>query len=433
MQLSRFLKIFPCPGRPGYVVLYSTATAALALVPDDLYRRLMDGCAAPDDEKRLSGLGMMVSSREEEGRNALVRLDNINKNNTLLHLIAVLNLDCNFACPYCFEVTLKDKSYMSRETADHLLSFIDKRLTGNKKSLCVDFYGGEPLLSIDSITYIASRAKEAAEKKGAAWSFSLVTNGSLFTRKTAQALVPLGLARAQITVDGPPAVHNKSRPFKTGAPSFDTIIKNIRETCDLVKINITGSFEEHTWRQFPLLLDHLIQEGITPDKIAGVKFAPVVRRPRDVRVPAEFNSGCMSINDPWVIEAGMQLRQEILKRGFPSHKLMPMPCSVDMDGEYTVNYDGMLYKCPCFIGRKEFCVGDVQTGMGQYRSVYACDRWKNKECLECGYLPLCYGGCKYMSLVQTGTLESLDCKKPFFDAALETLIQQDITHKKGAA
>jgi uncharacterized protein len=94
----------------------------------------------------------------------------------------------------------------------------------------------------------------------------------------------------------------------------------------------------------------------------------------------------------------------------------------------VVNYDGLIYKCPGFIGKKGFEVGDLETGVRDYSSAYRLDIWKNEECAECEYLPLCFGGCRYMAFSRNGNMDSLDCKKEYLDASLETLVKQDIKY-----
>lgn len=140
------------------------------------------------------------------------------------------------------------------------------------------FTGGEPLLSIGLIKSISRKLKSLVESQGASYSFTLVTNGSLFKRKVAEELVPLGLEGLKITLDGPAEIHNRYRPFKLGAGSFDAIIKNIKETWDLVKISIGGNFDRTNYEKFILLLDYLEKTGLTPDRISSVKFDPIMNR-----------------------------------------------------------------------------------------------------------------------------------------------------------
>ena len=93
-----------------------------------------------------------------------------------------------------------------------------------------------------------------------------------------------------------------------------------------------------------------------------------------------------------------------------------------------VNYDGSIYKCPGLIGREAYKIGDIKTGVKDYLKSHNLDNWKNEECLDCAYLPLCFGGCRYMKLVRDGNMDGVDCRKPYFDACLETLVKQDIRY-----
>ena len=68
MQLSRFLKIFPYPGVPGYLLLYSTKNSAMALVPEDDYQCLQHGEIPPDLEETLAELSMLVNDPVQEQR-----------------------------------------------------------------------------------------------------------------------------------------------------------------------------------------------------------------------------------------------------------------------------------------------------------------------------------------------------------------------------
>jgi uncharacterized protein len=429
MQPSPYLKVYPFDEKPGHLLLFSTRKVSKILITKETYKAIQEGTLSPSDEALLLKLGMLVPDREEERNAVLCFFDEINEKNPGLSLMVALNLDCNFSCVYCYEGEMKGSLYMSNETADLLIGFIRDHFPEKKNTLLIDFYGGEPLLSIGLIKYISRALNAFVKRRGATYSFTLVTNGSLFTRKVAEELVPLGLQSVKITLDGPAEIHNRYRPFKSGAGSFDTIIKNIKETCDLVKVGIGGNFEKPTYEKFPVLLDYLASEGLTPDRVVIVKFDPVMKTPEADPSPPEFRGGCTSVNEPWISDASLQLREEILKRGYNTLPLMPITCMVEIADSYVVNFDGVIYKCPGFIGKAGFEVGDLQTGVKDYAASYKLGIWKNEDCAGCEYLPLCLGGCRYMTFLRDGAIEGVDCQKPYLDASLETLVKQDIQYK----
>ena len=429
MQLSHYIKTYPHE-TPGLLLVYSTKKASISLIPEKIYNAIEKGSLSLDDEASLSNLGIIVPDREEEKRDMCLMIDRLNAKNKVLNISVIINMACNFDCVYCYEGKLKGGHYMSSQNAGLLIDFVKERFVEGKNLLNLDFYGGEPLLSTGLVREISESLKSFTADRGASYAFSLVTNGSLFKRKAAEELVRVGLTAVRITIDGDAETHNRYRPFKTGAGSFDAIIGNIKETYDLVRIGVGGNFDRGTYERFPMLLDYLEKEGLTPDRICEVKFGPVAKRPDEDTSPADYNDWCLSINEPWVLKAGILLREEILKRGYNTPKIMPMPCQVEISDFYVVNYDGGIYKCPALVGRKGFDVGNLSSGVKDYSESHRLGIWKNDECLECEYLPLCFGGCRYMAYVRDGSIDHPDCKRPYFDASLETLIKQDIKYRR---
>lgn len=427
MELSRFLKAYPYADRDDRTLLFSTRNAAKILITQEALRRLQHGVASPDNTNVLSRLGLLVPDHYQEEQDVLTFFDRCRQKSPELNLTVVLNLDCNFACLYCYEGERKGKRYLSADTAGALIAFATERFQG-KQSLHIDFYGGEPLLSTDLIISISQELQPLVRKAGGSYRFTLVTNGSLLKRRVVEELLPWGLYSVRITLDGPAENHNRFRPFVSGAGSFDTIIRNIKEICSLVKVGLGGNYEQDNYRKFPTLLDYLLNQGLTPDRISGIKFDPINRRPAGDAALVDYHGGCCSINEPWLFEASTVLREEILRRGYSSLKAGPIFCMVELPDSYVIHYDGTIYKCPALIGRPEFAVGDVRSGVRDYTESHRLGNWKNPTCLACAYLPLCFGGCRYSTFVQSGNFDALDCKKAYFNACLETIIRQDLAY-----
>ncbi|MBL0716889.1 MAG: geopeptide radical SAM maturase, partial [Desulfosarcina sp.] len=404
------MKIYPFKDQPDQLLLFSTKHASKILIPEEIFQSIENGTISDSDAALLQDLGMLVPDAEDEKQAMLHYMDEMNRNNRLLHLTVVLNLDCNFACPYCFEEGMKGKLYLSDNTEKLLVKFIKKQLV-NKERLLIDFYGGEPMLSFDRMKSISETLLPYSKKQGLFFSSGMVTNGSLFTRKKAEELVRLGLKNIKITIDGPPEIHNKSRPFKSGAKSFDVIIDNIKKTCDIVVISIGGNYRQDNYKKFVLLLDYLLSEGLGPDKIYSVKFDPIMDLPSNSSRMTGIKNECGSTNDPWVLKADSFLREEIFKRGWFPPKPAPMSCMIESKYSYVVNFDRTIYKCPTLNGKKEFEAGDLETGIKDYAESYNLSLWKDSECLECRYLPLCFGGCRYISFLKNGNVKNKDCKK----------------------
>ncbi len=426
MHLSKYSKTYLSDESEDSFFLFSTKRASIAEVPAALMRRIRRGRPIPaKDERLLRRLGFIVSDPKKEERKMLAYIDELNAVNRTLSVKVVMSLDCNLACRYCFEGNRKGKYYMSRETADELIEFVKKRR--GLEEIHLVFYGGEPLLSKELIIYIAKKVKALAKIRRLRFGFSLQTNGTLLTKAVAKQLRPLGLQTAFITVDGPKECHDQSRPYKVGAGSFDRIMGNVRDVCKVIDVQISGNFTKDNYQRFPLLADFLIENGLGPGLVSSLRFFPVASESPEY-CPPEFNDGCSSVNEPWFSGASLFLREEILQRRYSGERIAPGVCMMEHRKNILVNYNGDIYKCPGLIGRKEFSVGNLRDGIADYRASHHLDNWKNDECLGCAYLPLCFGGCRHMKLVREGTMDGVDCKRPFYDATLEALVKQDMKY-----
>ena len=428
MPLSRYVKIYPCSDQPGQNLLYSTKRSALLKLTDATLRAALDGTLAGDDHDQMVRLGFLVPdliAERLEMRDIFVHANNIRRQ---FNAIVVLNLDCNLACGYCYEDNFRGNFYMSSDTADLLVDTIIDQQMDKGHDVRISFYGGEPLLSIGLIKDIAGRLLAAAKRLGTNFGFSLVTNGTLLSRELVKELISVGLTSAKVTLDGPRDTHDPSRPFASGSGSFDAIMDNVTHICDLIQLHLGGNFSQENYRLFPLLLDHLTACGITPDKIVKMQFSPVVKK-SGAKGVGDFGGNCVCSYEPWLIEAGLYLREETLKRGYPVTKIQISACMIEYDSNLVVNYDGSIYKCPAFMSHDSLRIGTLRDGIQDFRESHNLDVWKNDACLDCPYLPICFGGCRQMTLLRNDTIDEVDCRKEFYDVSLERVLRQDLRYK----
>jgi uncharacterized protein len=423
MPLSRYLKTFSDPNRPGFLLLYSTKKGSLVKVPEKLLTSANDGSLSDADQDVLRRLELWVDDPAAE-RDAMANLvDLTNSRSGIFAATVVLTLDCNLACPYCFEDHFRGDHSMSKETAQLLVEHVKGEQIGRGRDLELRFYGGEPLMALPRLKEIAGPLRDVAAIAGTKFSCSLVTNATLLTRPIVEDLLPFGLKSAQITLDGPPEIHNRQRPFVSGQGSFKLIVDNLRSVYDLVTLKPGGNFARDNYREFPAMLDALLEAGMDPAQIGPVQFAPI--HPKSGG-QSPHSSACAIGSEPWLIEANLFLREETLRRGFSVDKPHMGVCMIELTNNLVVNYDGSLYKCPALMGWPEFAVGTLAEGVNDYRQSHNLDVWKNDECLECAYLPLCFGGCRFFRKLKTGAIDGVDCRRAMLDASLETIVRQDL-------
>lgn len=420
-MLSRFLKTIPL--EDGKFCLFSTRYGSSIIVEGLFLEKIKEGSISKEERKILSSLGFIVEDQNKELEEVFCLIEKLNQTRNVSSFLIVLNLDCNLSCPYCYEGTQKGKKYMDKFTVERTVAFIEQKMQ-NGKNISIDFYGGEPLLSYEVIVYFMEKLNQSANKFGVKITYNIVTNGTLLTCEKAESLKKLGLISAKITIDGDEENHNKFRPYKYGLPSFKDILENIKNTSSILKIQLGGNYTKENYKNFPKLLDRLLSEGIGPDKLNIVKFDPISAI--DKRFShRDFSSGCVSINEPWIAEASVYLREEILRRGYNTIPLLPSVCAVEVKDDLIINFNGDIYKCPAFLGFEEFKIGNVFKEAHFDYKMYDLNFRENRECIECLYLPMCFGGCRYLSYLKTGKI-GIDCKKDFFESTLHRFIQQDI-------
>lgn len=429
MYPAHYLHIFP-NFKGDEALLLALPNCSTMLMPEKSLDAFLNGLVPEGAAQALSRAGFMVADPEQEKERIHSYIEELNKINRTLRVSVILNLTCNFSCSYCYEGSMKGDHQMDLDTADRLIEYLQKKYDERRKEkMILDLYGGEPLLSVPLIKYIAGKLQPWVEKRGGKFEFTLVTNGSLLTRPTVERLLEFGLDRARVTIDGPAANHNQYRPFKNGGASYETIVNNLLAVHDLIKVAVGGNFTEANYRMFPEMLDDLIAAGLTPDKLHLVRLSPVTNTSGEFA--PRFSEGCQSITEPWLAEANLFLREEILKRGFQTPKPAPAICMIDVDDSFVIHYDGSLYKCPGLIGQGQFAIGHIENGNFDYRRTYNLDNWRREEkCRECRYLPLCFGGCRYSRYQRVGEMSGVECMKDYLDKTLEEMLRQDFKYRQ---
>ena len=432
MPLSRYLKIFPDPDRAGSHLVYSTRKGSLVRLSTARLVAAQAGTLDEAEARRLTELAILVDDPAAEQADLAGLVMQTNARAGRFRATVVLTLACNLACPYCFEEQFRDGRQMHPDTARLLVA----RLTGDHltkgRDVQLRFYGGEPLMAVPLMEAISRPLQEAAAQVGRSFSCSMVSNGTLLTRPMVERLLPLGLKSVQVTLDGPPAIHDQQRPFAAGGGSFATILANLAEVADLVSLELGGNFTRENFREFPAMLDAVLAAGLDPKRLGAVQFAPILPKSGRPASP-ELSGHCPACSDPWLAEATLYLRQDSLARGFKVLKPTMGICMVELENDLVVDCDGAIYKCPGLMGWPELAVGTLAEGITDYGTSHHLHHWRQDQCLECAYLPLCFGGCRLVNLLNQGDMAGLDCRKPFFDATLEQMVLQDLRSRKANA
>ena len=465
MQPSLFNVRVPLEGRDE-VFLMNTFTDAQLIVSREVSEfldRLNTEPLAPalsaeerDALATLTENGFVVESREIDRQNVRDFFHTVRESQEQLRVTVLTTLQCNFACGYCFQGDHGDynkhAAKMSMETAERVARWAEERLdTLRPESFVLTFFGGEPLLNLPVMYYLAERLWAASASRGVRMLVNIITNGLLLTPDVVDRMAPFGLNGVKITLDGDRDMHNKMRPLRGGQGTFDRIISNVRKVAGKCRISIGGNFDEESVDTYPALLDFLKDQEFA-DKLTKVAFKPVIRAPKpqpDAARGSKFisltavgdgkplNGTCMTSagggtsicdNCNFIDDKMSFLREETMKRGFPTVDGVHMgPCEIHRKHAHTIGPDGALYACPGFTGDAKMSTGHIDGRREGWRETAASRfdalaAWK--QCDDCAFIPVCAGGCTVAAHTELGDLDAPNCHKASFEAGLVTLARE---------
>jgi uncharacterized protein len=285
----------------GFILAYNALSNSFARIPKEQYKITRQILKGPnyfinDSEEKDNMLksllkGSFVIDEDIDEIGLLKMRNKIGRFSTdYFGLTIAPTLECVFRCTYCFEKNKKES--MDKRVEDALIEFVDEKLTG-VKGFSVSWFGGEPLMKMDSIERLTGEFGKLCVKKNVIFSpQEIITNGYLMTKPVAKRLKELNIVKAQITIDGPPEIHNKRRKLPNGDGTFDKIIANINDAKEYINIIIRINVDDENYNEVDRLFEIFDKEGFI-GKIPFY-FGRVIS---STDACADISSKCFSVKD----------------------------------------------------------------------------------------------------------------------------------------
>ncbi len=180
--------------------------------------------------------------------------------------------DCNLRCSYCYQDHMRsDCSFhhllrtMGRPMIDRIFAALPRAVEERHgldpaapRRRNIGLFGGEPLLAANrpAIEHILVLAFEMGDV--VLWA---VTNGTELDAYR-DLLGPAGIARLQITLDGPPDQHDARRVYADGSGSFEKIARNIIMALELgTQVSVRLNVDRTNLEQLPRLAEEIVARG----------------------------------------------------------------------------------------------------------------------------------------------------------------------------
>lgn len=324
------------------------------------------------------------------------------KSNEVKALCIHICHDCNLRCRYCFAdegAYHSERELMSEQTAKKAVDFLLKN-SGNRKVLEVDFFGGEPLMCLQTIKNVVAYAREEGAKLGKKFLFTTTTN-ALLLDDDAIDFFNREMENVVLSLDGRKEVHDAIRKTKNGKGSFDLVIENVKKFVRSrgdKSYYVRGTFTAKNL-DFSKDVIFLAENGFD-----SISMEPVVTdiddlAIKDEHIPAvldEYENLCEKYLDKYKngegfnffhfnvdLEGGVCLQKKVSACGAGNEYFSVVP-------------NGDIYPCHQFAGDKDFLMGNVYDGVldGKIREKFAAScLFTREECGDCFAKFICSGGC----------------------------------------
>lgn len=317
-----------------------------------------------------------------------------------LGLTIAPTLNCNFACPYCYESP--KQGLMEPEAMDGIVEMVENAAKKGS-DIHITWYGGEPLTAKKVIYTISEQVLDICEKYNVAYNSYIVTNGYLINNEVIDNFKKYKIQGAQITIDGPPEIHNSRRRLKGSSnDTFYVILENIKKLlAEKINVSIRINIDKSNVDKVEELLDILVENGLQG---LSVNLGQVTA----------YTETCMSVaesclNTEEYAKENIVQQKLMYSKGFNVENYPYYPgikanyCCADAVDSYVVDPNGYMYKCWNDVGNQLRAVGNVKTineptseKMFMRNADYLLwSPFNFKDCTECDILPICMGGCPY--------------------------------------
>ena len=186
--------------------------------------------------------------------------------------------DCNLRCEYCFASTgdfgTGHRMTMDIETAKKAIDFVIER-SGGRRNIEIDFFGGEPLMAMDTVKATVEYARSLEKKYGKYFRFTITTNGVLLSDENIE-YINREMSNAVLSLDGRRSVNDAMRKTVSGGGSYDVILPKFQKLVagrGEQDYYLRGTFTRHN-RDFADDVLHIADQGFR-----HVSVEPVVGGP----------------------------------------------------------------------------------------------------------------------------------------------------------
>lgn len=389
----------------GRLVLWNTFNGSMSVFKPEQAEKIKLLLRKPGTNPQPDGManylferGFLIKEGTNEYRQFQLAFGQQHHKADVLQLILLASEDCNFRCQYCYEDFARGT--MQPWVREAVKKLLEKRIA-SLKSLQINWFGGEPLYGFQAIEDLAPFMARIARDHRVVLNSNITTNAYLLTPETAEKLLSWGVTFYQITVDGRPEDHDRSRPARDGQGTFWTIFENLKSLSrrpENYSVVLRVNYDRQNHPHVPELLD-LVQRELGGDSRFLLRFHSVGRW------GGENDSQLDVCGEDEAVQVRFDLRREALKRGLNIGRGLKdvsgvgtEACYAARPSSFVIGASGKLMKCTVSLDRQDANVigritpeGDLEIDRDKFalwtEPVFESD----SRCRKCVVLPACQG------------------------------------------
>lgn len=391
-------------------IIFSTRTTKQVLLFKESYQKILNGefkSLNKDIFETLISSYILVPESENELLTIIEENNLSNKHTTALYQVIMPSANCQLGCGYCGQK--HDKKQLDISYYTKLIERLDYKLkSGSFESLSIAWFGGEPLMALNSLCDLSFKLQKLAKENEVKYISKIVTNGLSLKKNVFLDLVKNHKVKSfEITLDGTEEFHDKRRFLKSGEKSFQIIFNNLKDIFTLkefddlnVNLSIRCNVDVQNYHGV-LPLIKLMSENNFQEKISGFYVAPIHSWGNDAHLQA-LEKEVFSQNEiDWLIE---QFHYGFRPNILPNR--IYQVCMATTPSSELIDANGSIYNCtevsyvPSY-GSK-YLLGNIQhidptieikNRPFEDWNQLVMENKSNSPCHSCIMMPVCGGAC----------------------------------------
>ena len=310
--------------------------------------------------------------------------------------------DCNLRCGYCFASTgdfgTSTRSLMSQEVGEKAIEFA---IAGSQKrhNLEIDFFGGEPLMNWSVNKALIEYVRRREQETGKNIKLTLTTNATLLTEEIIEFLNK-NRVMLVISIDGRKEVHDRIRPYEAGIGSYDKAVAGFKKVVQMrgdKNYYVRGTYTRYNLDFSKDVLDLAkLGKEISVEPVVGTTEGYALQKSDLPVLYAEYEELARKYLQAQLKGEGFNFFHfNVALDGGPCLNKRLAGCGAGHE-YFAVTPEGDLYPCHQFVGREEYKLGNLDTGV---QKVEIIEKFRNAhilnkpDCVKCWAKYHCSGGC----------------------------------------